>query len=157
MKRCIFLYKERPHITAVPILLKESSSNVMSLASLATEFRYPSKVPLAHVQRRSIIRAVTRHSHYRTFLLQQLHQTLFVCGACTRHYLQVHHTVQCLLIRQFGKCSSRNAVLFRILRFPQTNLACYLVAVPGVLSRHQSSLRYLPTGIWQRPQAHPGG
>ena len=41
MKRWIFLYNERPHITAVPILLNESSSNVISLASLATDVPVP--------------------------------------------------------------------------------------------------------------------
>ena len=45
MKRWIFLYNERPHITAVPILLKESSSNVISLASLATEVPVPIDKP----------------------------------------------------------------------------------------------------------------
>ena len=41
IKRWIFLYKERPHITAVAILWKESSSKVMSLASFATEVPVP--------------------------------------------------------------------------------------------------------------------
>ena len=41
MKRWIFLYNERPHITAVPILLKESSNSVMSLASFATDVPVP--------------------------------------------------------------------------------------------------------------------
>ena len=45
MKRWIFLYRERPHITAVPILLKESSSRVISLASLATEVPVPIDKP----------------------------------------------------------------------------------------------------------------
>ena len=41
----LFLYSERPHITAVPILLNESSRRVMSLASLATEVPVPIDKP----------------------------------------------------------------------------------------------------------------
>ena len=44
-KRCMFLYSERPHITAFTILPKESSSNVMSLASFATLVLEPSDRP----------------------------------------------------------------------------------------------------------------
>ena len=40
-KRWIFLYNDRPHMTAVTMLRNESSSNVMSLASLATEVPDP--------------------------------------------------------------------------------------------------------------------
>lgn len=39
------LYNERPHMTAVPMLLNESSSNVISLASLATEVPVPIESP----------------------------------------------------------------------------------------------------------------
>ena len=41
MNRCMFLYNERPHITALPMLAKELSMMVMSLASLATEVPSP--------------------------------------------------------------------------------------------------------------------
>ena len=39
-KRWILRYSERPHITAVAIEANESSSSVMSLASLATDVPY---------------------------------------------------------------------------------------------------------------------
>lgn len=137
MKRCIFLYRERPHITAVPILLKESSSNVMSLASLATEVPVPIESPTCawfNAGASFVPSPVTATT--APFCCNSCTRRCLSYGACTRHYLQVHHTVQCLLIRQFGKCSSRNAVLFRILRFPQTNLACYLGSRTRCISRH---------------------
>ena len=43
--RWIFWYKERPHMTAVAILLNESSSKVISLASFATEVPVPIESP----------------------------------------------------------------------------------------------------------------
>ena len=45
MNRWMFWYTERPHITAEVMLLNESSSNVMSLASLATEVPLPMDSP----------------------------------------------------------------------------------------------------------------
>ena len=45
MKRWIFWYTERPHMTAEVILLNESSSNVISLASFATEVPLPMDKP----------------------------------------------------------------------------------------------------------------
>ena len=44
-KRWMFLYNERPHITACAIEPNESSSNVMSLASLATLVPDPNDKP----------------------------------------------------------------------------------------------------------------
>ena len=70
-KRWMLRYSERPHMTAVAMLLNESSSSVMSLASLATD------VPDAHrqadlreIQRRSVVRPVARHGHHLAPLLQ---------------------------------------------------------------------------------------
>ena len=45
INRWMFWYTERPHITAEVILLNESSSKVMSLASLATEVPLPMDRP----------------------------------------------------------------------------------------------------------------
>ena len=41
----MFWYRDRPHITAVAIELKESSSSVISLASFATEVPDPIESP----------------------------------------------------------------------------------------------------------------
>ena len=45
MKRWMFLYSERPHITACTMLLNESSISVMSLACLATLVPEPNESP----------------------------------------------------------------------------------------------------------------
>jgi len=41
----MFLYSERPHMTAVAMLLNESSISVMSLASFATDVPEPMDRP----------------------------------------------------------------------------------------------------------------
>ena len=80
MKRCIFLYRERPHITAVPILLKESSSNVMSLASLATEVPVPIESPTC-----------AWFNAGASFVPSPVTATTapFCCNSCTRRCLSV--------------------------------------------------------------------
>ena len=95
------------------------------------------------VQCRSIIRTVSCYRYHRTFLLQQLHQTLFICRTRTRHYFQIHHTVKRFFICQFCKGSSCYPVTFRIFRFPQTNLTCYFRSRTRCIPRNNL---YINTG-----------
>ena len=77
------------------------------------------------IQSRSVIGSVAGHGYYRPFLLEQLHQTLFIRRTGTGHDFKIHHTVQCFLITQLGESNSGDAIPLRIrFRIPKTDLTC---------------------------------
>ena len=77
------------------------------------------------IQSRSVVGSVAGHGYYRPFLLEQLHQTLFIRRTGTGHDFKIHHTVQCFLITQLGESNSGDAIPLRIrFRIPKTDLTC---------------------------------
>ena len=91
---------------------------------------------LCVVQCRGIVGSVACYSHYSTFLLQELHQSLLVHRAGTAHHFQVEHTVESFFIAQSGKLHARNTVAFGIFGFPQTYLTGNLGSCSRCVTRH---------------------
>ena len=133
MKRWMFLYNERPHITAVAMLWNESSSSVMSLASLATEVPVPIDRPTCAWFRAgaslvpSPVTATTAP---------------FFCSSCTRRCLSIGRA-RLITFRSSTRSrasSSLNAAnSVPVMRFRSVSVGCQRpicraisVAVPGV-------------------------
>ena len=75
------------------------------------------------IQGRCIVRTVSGYGDYGSFLLEQLHKTLLICRAGTRHDFEVHHTVQRLFVTQFGKGNTGDTIPVGIrFRLPQSDL-----------------------------------
>ena len=75
------------------------------------------------IQGGCIVRTVSGYGDYGSFLLKQLHKTLFVRRAGARHDFEVHHTVQRLFITQFGKGNTGDTIPVGIcFRLPQSDL-----------------------------------
>lgn len=87
------------------------------------------------IQGRGVVCSVSGYGHYRFFFLEQLYQALLVRRTGTGHDFQVHNSVECFLVAEFGKCNAGDSVLFGIcFRIPKTYLACYFGRCPRSVS-----------------------
>jgi len=133
MKRWIFLYSERPHITAVPILLKESSSRVISLASLATDVPVPIDRPTC-----------AWFNAGASFVPSPVTATTapFCCNNCTRRCLSVGRARDIIfrsITRSSASSSASSAKAAPVIRLRSVSSGFHRpiwraisVAVPGV-------------------------